>query len=537
MSQDVYDAIVVGSGAAGSWAAKELSEQGLRTILLEAGRALDPDVDFAPPPAGRRSKIQLVSRARAVLAGQHVQARCMSFSPQTRHLFVNDRENPYTAAPGKRFNWYRARHVGGKLHLWGRNALRISDHELKAAERDGFGQSWPIRYADLEQWYARVEQFLGVHGSAAGIPSIPDGCFDRPLPLTGIERRILDTLADEWPERPATTCRIVKHNPRRVPLPLLAAEATGRFTMRTDAIASRVSVDAATGLARGVVFVDRRTRQEHEVRARVVVLCASAIESVRILLNSATPQHPQGLGNSSGTLGHYLTDHVMVFQAGPYEPLEPVGRIDPYDFGAQSGIFIPSFRNAAGRRDADFLRGYSILGSVGRIEPGWFFMAIGEMLPRFENRIELDPSRRDAWGIPVVKVTCEHSDNERAMVHDMKRSLTELAQTCGLSVDHLQRESLLSRMFYKLAAPMVYTPEGALVPGSAVHECGGAAMGDDARHSLLNRHNQSWDVKNLFVTDSAAFTTAPFQNPGLTIMALSARASHYIAAEMSRRNL
>jgi choline dehydrogenase-like flavoprotein len=536
VSSEVYDAVVVGSGAAGSWAAKELSEQGLRTILLEAGRALDPEQDFAPPPERRRSKIQLTSRARAVLGGQHVQARCMSFSPLTRHLFVNDRENPYRAAPGKPFNWYRARQVGGKLHLWGRNALRISDHELKAARIDGHGQPWPIDYADLEPWYARVEKFLGVHGSAAGIPSIPDGCFDQPLPLTGVESRILDQLSVKWADRPATTCRIVKHNPQRVPLPLLAAEKTGRFTMKTDAIVSRVTVDPS-GLARGVVYVDRHTREEHEVRARVVVLCASAIESVRIMLNSATPQHPHGLGNSSGALGHYLTDHVMVFQAGPYEPLEPLGRTDPYDFGAQSGLFIPSFRNANSRQDAAFMRGYSILGSVGRIDPGWFFMAIGEMLPRYENFVELDPRRRDRWGIPVVKVTCEHSDNERAMVRDMKQSLQDLAAACGLSVDHLQRENLVSRMFYKFAAPLVYTAEGALVPGSAVHECGGAAMGERPDDSVLNRYNQAWDVKNVFVTDSSAFTTAPFQNPGLTIMALSARASHYIAAEMVRRNL
>lgn len=534
--REVYDAIVVGSGAAGSWAAKELSERGLRTILLEAGRAIDPEADFPPPKPRRASKIQLASRARAVLGGQGIQARCMSYSPLTRHLFVSDRENPYVTAKGKPFNWYRARQLGGKLHLWGRNALRISTYDLKAAERDGFGQAWPITYDDLAPWYARVEKFLGVHGSPANIPSIPDGCFDRPLPITKVEERILGELTTKWPDRPATTCRIVKHNPQRVPLPILAAQKTGRFTLRCDAIASRISIDEHTGRARGVVFVDRHTKEEHEVLGRVVVLCASAIESVRIMLNSASPQHPAGLGNSSGTLGHYLTDHVMVFQAGPYD-VEPGAKSDPYDFGAQSGIYIPNFRNAHGSQDADFLRGYALLGSVGRIEPGWFFMAIGEMLPRYENFVELDENKRDVWGIPVVRVTCDHSDNERAMVRDMKASLDQLAHDMGLPVDHLKRESLIARMFYKLAAPLVYTPEGALVPGSAVHECGGAAMGDDPRTSVLNRHNQCWDAKNVFVTDSAAFTTAPYQNPGLTIMALSARASHFIADEMARRNL
>jgi choline dehydrogenase-like flavoprotein len=535
--REVYDAIVVGSGAAGSWAAKELSERGLRTILLEAGRPLDLEADFPPPAERRASKIQLMSRAKAVLGGQAIQARCMSFSPLTRHLFVSDRENPYVTARGKPFNWYRARQVGGKLHLWGRNALRISDHELKAAAHDGYGQSWPISYADLEPWYTRVETFLGVHGSAANIPSIPDGTFDRSLPLTQVEQRILRDLEVKWPDRPATTCRIVKHNPLRVPLPILAGEKTGRLTMRCDAVASRISIDENTGRASGVVFVDRHTKEEHEVLGRVVILCASAIESVRIMLNSTSPQHPDGIGGSSGTLGHYLTDHVMIFQAGPYEPLEPGAKTDPYDFGAQSGIYIPSFRNAGGKADADFLRGYSLLGSVGRIEPGWFFMAIGEMLPRFENFVALDANKQDAWGIPVVKVTCDHSDNERAMVRDMKASLQQLAHDMDLPIDHLKHESIVSRAFYKLAAPLVYTAEGALVPGSAVHECGGAAMGDDQRSSVLNRFNQCWDAKNVFVTDSAAFTTAPFQNPGLTIMALSARASHFIADEMARRSL
>jgi choline dehydrogenase-like flavoprotein len=535
--KEIYDAIVVGSGAAGGWAAKELTERGLRTILLEAGRSLDLAADFTPPRTGADSKIQLLSRARAVLGGQHIQARCMSFSPLTRHLFINDRENPYATPHGKPFNWYRGRQVGGRLHLWGRNALRISDHELKPALEDGFGDSWPIAYADLAPWYARVEKFLGVCGSPAGIPSIPDGIYESPHAITGAERRLLETLKTKWPGRPATTARIVKHNPQRVPLPILAALETGRLTLRSDAVVSHVSVDANTGLARGVVFVDRNTKKEHEVLARTVVLCASTIESLRILLNSASPQHPQGLGNSSGRLGHYLTDHVMVFQAGPYEPLEQSTKADPYDFGAQTGIYVPSFRNTPGQKAKDFLRGYSLLGSVARIEPGWFCMAIGEMLPRYENFVEVVPGERDAWGIPVARITCAHSENEKAMIRDMLQSLREFADDCGLRMDHLQRESFLNRTVYKLVSSLVYTAEGALVPGSAVHECGGAPMGEDPKTSVLNRFNQCWDAKNVFVTDSAAFTTAPFQNPGLTIMALSARVGHFIADQMQRGEL
>jgi choline dehydrogenase-like flavoprotein len=534
---DEYDAIVVGSGAAGSWAAKELCERGLRTMLLEAGPQLDPVTDFPiPPPSGHDSKLALVNRARGTLSGQHIQARCMSWSGLTRHLFVNDRQNPYSTESDAPFNWFRARQVGGRLHLWGRNALRIGNEQLHSARFDGYGSDWPISYEDLAPWYDRVERFLGVHGSAAGVGSIPDGCYDRPLHLTAAEGRMLESLRSYWPDRPATTARIVRHNPLRTPLPILAALETGRLTIRSDAVVSHVTVDAG-GRARGVVFVDRNARVEHEVRGRVVVLCASTIESNRILLHSASSSHPHGLGNSSGTLGTGITDHVMIFEAGPHAPIEPDPREDPYDFGAFSGIFVPSFRNANGRHDADFLRGYSFLGSVGRLEPGWFFMAVGEMLARPENRITLDSSRRDSWGIPVARIRCVHSDNEHRMIRDMQASLRDMAQGCGLEIDHLKRESLVSGLVYRLTSRLVYTRDGALLPGSAIHEAGGAAMGHDPATSVLNSHNQCWDVPNVFVTDSASFPTSPYQNPGLTIMAMSARAAHHVADELARRSL
>jgi choline dehydrogenase-like flavoprotein len=537
MHNEEFDAIVVGSGAAGCWVAKELCERGLRTMLLEAGPDLDPVTDFPnPPPPGHESKLQLVNRARAALSGQHIQARCMSFSALTQRLFVNDRQNPYTTEGDAPFNWFRARQVGGRLHLWGRNALRIGNEQLHAAQVDGYGPVWPISYEDLAPWYDRVERFLGVHGSAAGVSSIPDGCYERPLHLTTAEGRVLESLRRHWPQRPATTARIVRHNSRRTPLPILAALETGRLTMRSDAVVSHVTVDA-TGRARGVVFVDRHQRTEHEVRGRVVVLCASSIESVRILLHSTSTSHPHGLGNSSGTLGTGITDHVMIFEAGPHASPEPDPREDPYDFGAFSGIFVPSFRNANGKQDADFLRGYSFLGSVGRLGPGWFLMAFGEMLARPENRITLDPSRRDAWGIPVARIRCVHSDNEHRMIRDMQASLRDLAQGCGLEIDHLKRESLVSGLVYRLTSRLVYTRDGALLPGSAIHEAGGAAMGHDPATSVLNRNNQCWDVPNVIVTDSASFPTSPYQNPGLTIMAMSARAGHHIADELARRSL
>src|SRR6185503_13069061 len=227
----------------------------------------------------------------------------------------------------------------------------------------------------------------------------------------------------------------------------------------------------------------------------------------------------------------------MVFQAGIHEPIEGGVKEDAYDFGGQTGIYIPSFRNVGGQTTKDFLRGYSLLGSVGRISPGWFFIGTGEMLPRAENRVEIDSAKKDGWGIPAARITCVHSENERAMVRDMKEAIAQLASDCGLEANMLGRESLLNKLVYQFGARFVYTPDGALVPGSAIHEAGGARMGADPRTSVLNGFNQCWDAKNVFVTDSASFTTSPFQNPGLPIMALSARASAYIADALTRGNL
>ncbi|MCA0272909.1 MAG: GMC family oxidoreductase [Proteobacteria bacterium] len=525
-----WDLIVIGSGASGGWVAKEATARGLKVLMLEAGRKLDPAKDFPAPDHEGGSRVSILTRVMAIVKGQAVQARCMSYTPMTAHLFLNDRQNPYTTAPGARFNWYRARQVGGRLHLWGRNALRISDLDLKAAEADGFGDSWPISYADLDPWYARVESFLGVRGEAAGIPNLPDGQYSGPHNLTKAELKLLAEMAEKWPDRPATTCRIIHHMPDRIPQPLSVALATGRLELRANAVVERIETDAETGLATGVTYIDAGSRARVTVPARQVAVAASTIESVRILLNSRGPRHPKGLGNSSGNLGRYLSDHLMVFRAGTLPGIEGMGAgHDPYDFGQQSGIYIPSFRNVGGDDGRGFLRGYSMLGSVGRLEPGWFFMAIGEVLPRADNRVELDPRRRDAWGIPVAKVTLRHSDNERAMIRDMNASLKEISTTFGLPDDLLGREGLISKLAYKVAGPLVYTPEGALIPGSSIHETGGAGMGNDPKRHVTDRKNRLHDAGNVYVTDSASFPTNPFHNPGLTIMALSARAGSAMA--------
>lgn len=527
-----YDLVVIGSGAAGGWVAKEASEGGCKTLLLEAGRQLDAKADFPPPKSESDSNVSLMSRVKATLSGQHIQARCMSYKPTSAHLFINDRKNPYTTGPDARFNWYRARQVGGRLHLWGRNALRISDQDFKAAETDGFGDSWPISYSDLAPWYGRVERFLGVRGERVGIENLPDGEFSEPYALTRAERSLLSDMARVWPDRPATTCRVIHHMEDHVPPPLKAAKATGNFELRSGAVVARIETDPETGHATGVTYIDDQTKKRVTVTSRAVAVAASTIESVRILLNSKSERHPQGMGNSSGNLGRYLTDHLMVIRAGPLQDIEGMGsKHDPYDFGEQSGIYVPSFRNRGGDDGLGFLRGYALLGCVGRMEPGWFFMAIGEVLPRAENRVELDPAKCDAWGIPTAKVTLRYSENEQSMVRDMKNTLAELSSTFGLPADMLGKESLISRLAYKVAGRLVYTPDGALIPGSSIHEAGGACMGTDPKRHVLNADNQVFDAPNVYVTDSASFTTNPFHNPGLTIMALSARAGARIAAE------
>lgn len=502
---DSFDAIVVGSGATGGWAAMDLTERGLRVALLEAGPLLDGG---EPLPD-----------ARDVGERQLVQSRCYAFDPSTAHLFVDDVENPYAAPEEAPFTWIRSRVVGGRLHTWGRTSVRMSDWDFKAASRDGVGEDWPISYADLAPHYDRVERFLGVCGGADGIAQIPDGQFTEPPPLSGGERLFKAAVERRWPTRSVTPTRIAKAPPEAM---LDAARATGRLTLLADSVARQVLLDRGSGAVGGVAYVDRLGAAEREVAAPIVLLCASTLESTRLLLNSATPDHPAGLGNSSGVLGRYLFDHT--YGVG----VDGTASWGPRLGGAHSsyGCIVPAFRNVS--EDADFLRSYQVELQVeapggGRLAslrggsgPCWM-RAFGEVLPNPDNQVSIDPDAPDAWGIPSLRIECRYGDNERRMAADQYRCLTEMAAVAGWEV--------------AAAEPNLSSP------GLSVHEMGTARMGGDPSGSVLDPNNECWDIRNLFVTDGSCFTSGGCQNPTLTMIAITARACEYAAARLARGEL
>jgi choline dehydrogenase-like flavoprotein len=475
-----HDVVVVGAGAAGGWAAKELSERGLRVALLDAG--------------------PLVAAAEeSGLERRPVQAENYACTEATAHLFADEVDNPYAVAPGTAFRWIRGRQVGGRLHVWGRTSPRMRDDEFKAASRDGIGDDWPISAADLAPAYARVEEFLGV-GTA---------------PLVAAELAFAETVERRWPARVFEPTPWACREPAR---PLQDALRTGRVTLLAETIAERVLVGPGGGRAVGVGVVDCRTGARYEVDGRAVVLCASALESTRLLLNSASADHPDGLANSSGALGRYLMDHTYGIA---FDGLAPERPEEAYEPRGQGG-FLAGFRNLTEHRDG-FHRGYAIEFQVTTrprhakrfrrgVKDSFWMSAFGEVLPDPDNRVRLNPEQVDAWGIPTLLVEARRSENERAMARDQVATLQEMLDAGGFEV---------------IASEAELAP-----PGSSAHEMGTARMGDDPTTSVLNAHNQAWDVPNLFVTDAACFTSSGHRNPTLTIMALTVRASSYLAEQL-----
>jgi glucoside 3-dehydrogenase (cytochrome c) catalytic subunit len=566
--QKIYDAIIVGSGASGGMAAKQLTENGLEVLVLEAGPPVNPERDMGSHRWAYQSMYRGFGPPGWKQQEQWMQDTASEFS---RHFYIKDTEHPYTTDPGKPFLWVRARIVGGKTLHWGRFSWRLSDLDFKAASHDGFGDDWPISYEEIAPYYDRAEEFIGVSGNRDGLWYLPDGKFMSPMRLTCGEHLL--RKGAEKTGRVAITSRVAMVTDKPKPhmrgrarchfcgdcgegcdvgamfnslvSTLPVAQATGRMTLRPNSVVRHVIIDANTGKAKGVAFVDRVTRQEYEATGKVVVIAASTLESTRLLLNSKSRQHPTGLGNSSGTLGHFLVDHWGGIGASGFFHI--LASRDPInEDGKASGLFIPRFRNLNKEtRHPRFVRGYGFeCGSATSRFPGFarnpgiapgfgsefkktvrrYYTAPvsmttrAEMLARFENFVEIDPDGVvDAWGVPVLKVHIQHSDNEREMARDAAEASEETLRAAG--------------------AEVISTGGRLTAPGRIIHELGTARMGSDPKKSVLNRFNQSHDVKNLFVTDGAAFVSSANQNPTLTILALTIRACDYIVDQYKRGSL
>ncbi|MDP9205017.1 MAG: GMC family oxidoreductase [Gemmatimonadota bacterium] len=557
-----YDAIVVGSGISGGWAAKELTEHGLRTIVLEAGRPIDPAVDYVEhvPPYDKRYR-GMGDRTR-LERYQPIQRQCGACDEYAGKFFVNDLDNPYSFPAGKPFSWIRGRQVGGRSIMWGRCVYRWSDLDFEANAKEGIAVDWPLRYKDMAPWWSYVEKFVGIQGRREGLAHLPDGEFQKPWPLNAAEQKSRDILLTKFGgERLITNARLAvlteDHLGRQkchlcgtcyrgcitlsyfssINATLPAAKKTGNLTLRPFSVVHSVIYDPRTKKATGVRVVDGNTKEMFDVKARVIFLCASALESTRILLNSATAEFPTGLGNSSGELGHNLMDHIMDGGATGTLPWAK----DRMEVGRRpDAIYVPRFRNVK-TKHPDFLRGYGFEGRAERA--GWerggdmpgFGAAFkksligdlgpwelnlggfGEMLPRHENYVEIDRHLVDSWGIPALRINCVYSDNEKKMQEDMVVSATEMLEALGAT----------NIRPYKDDNP----------PGLVIHETGTARMGRDPKTSVLNSHNQMWDVQNVFMTDGACMTSTANQNPSITYMALTARAVDYAVAKMKRREL
>lgn len=542
-----FDALVIGSGVAGSVAVKELTERGLDVLLLEAGRDITEE-DFAPakkagmPPQG----IGLGPRLRAAARGQHVQARRAFFAPQSSRFLVNDRENPYTTPPDEHFLWIRGRILGGRLHTFGRCLMRMSDYDFQGAGRDGQGVDWPVTSEEMAPYYDRVESLVGLCGNADGTEVIPDGTYARPAQLSPAEEDFKRQIEGRYPDRRVISWRFMPPTKEHVPAGIVAARSTGRLTTRTDAVVRRITVDERTGKADGAVFVDRVTHAEHTAEADLVVLCASTIESVRLLLNSESRAHPNGIGNSSGLLGRYFMDQCPSLTFGwlPGVSEREVSDPAPADPTPPSpgGVFVPRFLNL----DApgpDFARGFSYQGAIARFHTGdeaagFGMMGYGEMLPHFENRIDLDRGRTDRWGMPLPYIRLAMTENERKLLREQTRTVREMVESCGYRVnfsgsalgldssDVWPEADPFSRYLFRREFPR------SLALGAAIHECGGARMGSDPATSVVNEFNQVWDVPNLLVTDGSSFASSGTVGPALTIMALTARACEHAVSNV-----
>lgn len=561
--QASYDAIVVGTGISGGWAAKELCENGLKTLVLERGPMVRHIEDYKTahldpwdlPHQGQIPKEEQAKQLKQARTGYTTR-------PEHNHWFVNDLEHPYNEI--KRFDWMRGYQVGGRSITWGRHSYRFNEMDFLANLTDGHGVDWPVRYKDIAPWYDKVESYIGVTGEYLGLPQLPDGKFEPMMELNCAEQHVRDKVAEHYDDRVITAGRVAHINSdkkyegrvrcqyrnrcmRGCPFgayfsslssTLPAAERTGNLTLRPDAIVHELIYDPDTKKATGVKVIDRETKEIFEFKAKVIFLCASAIASTSILMQSRSDRFPNGMGNDSDQLGRNLMDHHL--GSGATGKLD--GYEDKYYKGRKpGGIYIPRFRNIGGATNTDkFLRGYGYQGGGSRnnwedsvaelshgkalkeaiLKPGgWQFgiSGFGEVLPYEDNRMFLDYDKKDKWGLPTVTFDAEFGDNEWKMREDIKEQAFDMLNKAGLK------------------DITVYDEPEAL--GIGIHEMGTARMGRDPKTSVLNGNNQLHAVENVYVTDGAFMTSASCVNPSLTYMAFSARAANHAAQELKKGNI
>lgn len=561
MADNTYDAIVVGSGISGGWAAKELTEKGLKVLLLERGRNIEHIKDYVTANKESWEFPHRGGRTQQMIKDYPVLKRDYPLNETNLDYWCSDKDHPYTET--KRFDWYRGYHVGGRSLMWGRQSYRWNKWDFEANAKDGIAVDWPIRYEDLENWYSYAERFAGIQGSKDGLDVLPDGDFLPAMEMNVVEKDVAAkikafykgqrhmiigrsaNITEARPEQGRTNCQYRDRCWRGCPFggyfstqsaTLPAAMKTGNLTLRPFSIVTKVLYDKDKKKATGVEIVDATDNKTYEFKSKIVFLCASSFNSTWVLMNSATDIWPEGLGSSSGELGHNVMDHH--FRCGAGGTVE--GFSDKYEYGRRpTGIYVPRFRNVYNDK-RDYIRGFGYQGGAGRGRGvdvaeftigadlkqamsvasdnwGMGIMAFGEMLPDHSNKISLNKNVKDKWGLPVLDMDVEIKENEHKMRKDMMEDAKEMLEASGVK--------------------NVNTYDYGYAVGQGIHEMGTARMGRDPKTSVLNGNNQVWDAPNVFVTDGACMTSASCVNPSLTYMALTARAADFAVNELKKGNL
>jgi choline dehydrogenase-like flavoprotein len=560
MADNHFDAIVVGSGISGGWAAKELTEKGLTVLLLERGRNIEHIKDYVNATKGPWQFPHRGTKTQEMIKEYPVLNRDYPLNETNLDYWVNEKESPFTEV--KRFDWFRGYHVGGRSLMWGRQSYRWSDFDYEANAKEGIGVDWPVRYAEIAPWYDHVEKFAGVSGSRDGIPQLPDGQFMPAMDMNIVEKDAAVRFKEHYKNTGrhfiiGRTANITEPLPGRTNCQyrdkcwlgcpfgayfstqsstLPAAKATGKLTLRPWSIVTKVLYDKDKKRATGVEVLDAETNKTYEYTSKIVFLNASTINSAWLLLNSATDVWPDGLGSSSGELGHNLMDHHL--GVGAFGRVE--GYDDKYTYGRRAnGIYIPRFRNLFGDK-REYVRGFGYQGGASRdgwdreiaelsigaelrealSEPGSWNMGVGgfgETLPYHDNKVTLDKTKKDKWGLNVPAIDAVLHDNELKMRKDMQADGMEMLTAVGVKD--------------------VKGYEGNAVLGRGIHEMGTCRMGKDPKTSVLNKWNQVWDAPNVFVTDGSFMTSANCVNPSLSYMAFTARAANHAVEELKKMNI